>query len=493
MAYNVQFLKGSLTSYNNLTVKDSNTFYYIDEADNKQLYLGSLKLSNADEIAAAVDSITTNAEEIQKIKDNLGTLTGTKFEELAGKLATAEQDIINLKQRATDIEADVEDHETRLAAAEGKVTQFEGDISNLTDATTELGEKATQLRTDVDAAKGIADANATAIATLTADSGEGSVAQTVTDAINDFATKLSDNGDIDTFKELVDYVAKHGSEFSGLVGEVAANKDAISNLVGKEGQQGAIDAKIEAAIAAENLSQYATDEDLSTLSKSVDDVAGDVSDLKDRVDQHDLDLEQLGKDIAAETSRATDAETDLDDRLKVVEAMAGVGGDGEIGSIAQQIKDAKDEAILTATNNAKDYTNTEVSGAKTYAEGKAATAKTEAISETKEWANQTFATVAQGQKADTALQQSDIATGSTNGTITVKGSEVAVAGLGSAAFANTSDFDAANSAANALSAAQTYADGKMNEAKTHAETKAGEALTAAKAYTDTALTWGAIA
>lgn len=67
-------------------------------------------------------------------------------------------------------------------------------------------------------------------------------------------------------------------------------------------------------------------------------------------------------------------------------------------------------------------------------------------------------------KADTALQASDITTGTATGTIKVKGTDVAVAGLGSAAAANTTDFDAAGAAENAIkeldsSVAATAADG----------------------------------
>ena len=51
-----------------------------------------------------------------------------------------------------------------------------------------------------------------------------------------------------------------------------------------------------------------------------------------------------------------------------------------------------------------------------------------------------FATAAQGAKADSAVQS--VAEGSTNGTVAVDGSDVAVHGLGSAAYAATSDFQA---------------------------------------------------
>ena len=53
-------------------------------------------------------------------------------------------------------------------------------------------------------------------------------------------------------------------------------------------------------------------------------------------------------------------------------------------------------------------------------------------------------------KADTALQNASITTGSTNGTISVGGTDVAVKGLDSAAYAKTTDFDSAGAAAGVL-------------------------------------------
>lgn len=71
------------------------------------------------------------------------------------------------------------------------------------------------------------------------------------------------------------------------------------------------------------------------------------------------------------------------------------------------------------------------------------------------------ATAAQGAKADTALQSSSITSGSVNGTIAVKGSNVFVKGLGSSAYTETSAFDAAGSADSALKSAKEYADNLM--------------------------------
>ena len=65
-----------------------------------------------------------------------------------------------------------------------------------------------------------------------------------------------------------------------------------------------------------------------------------------------------------------------------------------------------------------------------------------------------FATAAQGAKADTAVQS--VVTGTVNGTILVDNVAVAVHGLGSAAYTNSSAYDTAGAAAQALADAKKY-------------------------------------
>ena len=80
------------------------------------------------------------------------------------------------------------------------------------------------------------------------------------------------------------------------------------------------------------------------------------------------------------------------------------------------------------------------------------------------------------------------AEGSTNGAIAVNGTAIPVHGLGSAAFAETSDFDAAGAAADALDDAKDYADGVAADAeqnaKDYADSAAADALQDAKDYAD---------
>lgn len=61
-----------------------------------------------------------------------------------------------------------------------------------------------------------------------------------------------------------------------------------------------------------------------------------------------------------------------------------------------------------------------------------------------------------------ALQQADITTGGANGTIAVKGADVAVKGLGSAAYTNADAYATAAQGALADSAVQTIAEGTVN-------------------------------
>lgn len=76
-------------------------------------------------------------------------------------------------------------------------------------------------------------ANTDAITKLNgADTVDGSVDKKIKDAINKFATDVSDNNTVDTFKELIDYAASHQGEYSTLSGEVQKNTTAIATLNG---------------------------------------------------------------------------------------------------------------------------------------------------------------------------------------------------------------------------------------------------------------------
>lgn len=109
----------------------------------------------------------------------------------------------------------------------------------------------------------------TAINTLNG-TGTGSVQKTVDDAIDAFAAKVSDDGTVNTLKELVDWVAEHGPEAGEMADGISQNAEDIDNLAKLIGTlpEGAtsttIVAYIAEAIAALNIGDYAKTSEMNT-------------------------------------------------------------------------------------------------------------------------------------------------------------------------------------------------------------------------------------
>lgn len=100
--------------------------------------------------------------------------------------------------------------------------------------------------------------------------GEGSVTKAVNDAIDAFATKATDNGTIDTFKELVDWVAAHPDIVNGLTGDINKLKAILKGFGTAEGESPEVKAYIDGAIKALKIGDYAKAADLTTLAARVE-------------------------------------------------------------------------------------------------------------------------------------------------------------------------------------------------------------------------------
>lgn len=118
---------------------------------------------------------------------------------------------------------------TRATEAEAKVL---ADANAYTDA--QITEKAyndsevRQLIADeATVARTAEKVNADAIAVLNG-AGEGSVDKKITDAFNKFATDVTDDDVVNSYKELIDYASSHGAEFTELVGTVTKNTNDIA-------------------------------------------------------------------------------------------------------------------------------------------------------------------------------------------------------------------------------------------------------------------------
>lgn len=93
--------------------------------------------------------------------------------------------------------------------------------------------------------------------------GEGSISKMIDAAINKFATDVSDDNVVNSYKELIDWAAEHGSEAAEMAGGIAENKTAITDLKAKVGElpEGAtattVVGYIAEAIAALSIGDYA--------------------------------------------------------------------------------------------------------------------------------------------------------------------------------------------------------------------------------------------
>lgn len=128
---------------------------------------------------------------------------------------------------------------------------------------------ATALQAEIDA-----KAKQTDLDTLTG-SGEGSIAKMIDDAFNDFSAKVTDDGVVNSYKELIDWAAEHGAEAAEMAAGISENKTAIANLKEFVGElpEGAtsttVVAYIAEAIAALGIGDYAKAADLTALAARV--------------------------------------------------------------------------------------------------------------------------------------------------------------------------------------------------------------------------------
>lgn len=100
-----------------------------------------------------------------------------------------------------------------------------GEVEAITGAATELAGRVTTAEGKITTLEG-------AVETLNG-TGEGSVKATVDAAINKFATDVTDDKVVNSFKELVDWAAEHGSDAAEMAEAIGKNAEAIAGLEGK--------------------------------------------------------------------------------------------------------------------------------------------------------------------------------------------------------------------------------------------------------------------
>ena len=212
------------------------------------LEAGKVK-DNADAIAAinnAETGILKQAKDYADGKDTAIAAAKKAGDDAATAVTTLENG--QVKTNKTDI--------TAINTKIGTVTEGKTIVDMISDAQTAATYDDKEVR-------GLIKNNKDAIDVLKGgDTIDGSVSKSIKDAINDFATKLSDDGTVNTFKELVDYVATHGSEYTAAIGDIAANKSAIDTLNGTGA--GSVSKTVNDAISGLNIDDYAKSADVES-------------------------------------------------------------------------------------------------------------------------------------------------------------------------------------------------------------------------------------
>lgn len=394
---------------------------------------------------------------------------------LETRLKAVEDDYLKAED-AEGLQANIDGVVERVAAIEGDYlkgadkTAIEGKIALKADQTAldaEI-ERATGieagLRTDVDAIKGdyLKAADKTEL--------QGNI-DTVAGAV-ELLTNGVDATKVDGVNDLIKYVEEHGTEVTGMQEDIAENAEAIEGVAGRmTTAEGKITA-VEGAVATK-VEKSVYDAKVEALEGADTAMAGRLDKLEaidhtayvaaDTALKNELNGEIAKKADASALTSAIEALEAADDgiieRVAAVEAQLGDGEGSVTDLIADAVADAKtemqgkiDEAVEAAKTDASNKDAVVLAEAQ-----KAATAVQTAL-DTHTGNADIHVAAADKTKWNAALQASDIAVGTANGTISVKGTDVAVKGLGSAAYAATTAFDASGSAAQALTDAKAYTD-----------------------------------
>lgn len=176
--------------------------------ENLTRYDGKIKKVITDADAQVLADAKTYADGLADNYDAVGTAQ-TKVNELANGAVKTNTDAIAILNGADTVEGSVakavKDVKTEL---EGKITDSEYDD--------------TALSGRVSTVEG-------AITTLNG-TGDGSVKKQIDDAFNTFATNITDDNVVNTYKELIDYCATHSAEAAEMAGEISKNAEAIKTL-----------------------------------------------------------------------------------------------------------------------------------------------------------------------------------------------------------------------------------------------------------------------
>lgn len=335
-------------------------------------------IASDEALTALAGRVTTAEGDIDALEGLVGEkAVGTQIDEKIAALklaetydpkgaADAKDDAIAAAKKAGD------DAQSAVDALAGKVGTVPADktvVKMIEEAQAAATYDDTTVKADI-------KANKEAIDTLNG-TGAGSVDKKITDAFNDFATKVSDDAVVNTYKELIDWAATHGAEAAEMAAEITALQNILDGI-GGEGEKATVVAYVQDAISALKIGDYAKAADLTALAgrvttaeAAIEVINGtEAGSIKKALEDAKADAtEKANAAQAAAEKKATDLNSAMDTRVKAVEgSVETLTGTGE-GSVSKALSDAKAYAdglagnydakgdAAQALSDAKGYTN----------------------------------------------------------------------------------------------------------------------------------------
>lgn len=464
----VKFVAATLAGYQGLTNKDANTLYFVEEE--QRIYKGDTPYSGGiyEKVNALPKQGKINTLYIVGDKgDNVAYWDGTKYITVV-KPTTVAEDLSALTKRVTTAEGNISAADEKLTAIQG---EGEGSIKKAAVDAKQAAIDAAATDATSKADKALKDAKADS-ATKKTEAIEAAAAET-TKQVTAAKTELQAN---------IDKKANKATTLAGYGIADAYTKDEANTAIAAA-VANAHHLKREIVSVLPEVSEANEDTIYMVPDAGSTDAAGSnksvyteymlVNGAFERIGTSDVDLSNyFTKDQVTDAISTAKGEAATDAQTKADAAKAAA-----IATAAADATTKADAAQAAAITEAGKKADKALKDAKTYSDGLA----------------KNYATAAQGAKADSAVQAADVVSGTANGTISVKGSNVAVKGLGSAAYQNSGAFDASGAAAGALTEAKAYADTKkteaVNAAAADATTKANNALASAKEYANGLIEW----
>lgn len=444
----VKFVQGSAAEFALLESKDENTLYFID--DERRIYRGSIPMSGGiyTSVASLPGTGEVNTLYLNTTDGSVSYWDGTQYVTLikaTGKTITTPGDDNHL----ATTKAVVDYVATQIADLD--VNALEGRVSTL--------------ESEMDAAEGRLNTVEGQITTINGE-GEGSIKKALSDAKAYTDTVAEGKADAEHTHEIAD--------ITGLQGALDGKADKATTLAGygitDAYTKGEADTKIaEAVAAAPHLKRSivevlpdAGEADQNTIYMVGTGAGSEDSSYEEymlingafeRIGTSDVDLTNYAtKEYAdqAEADAISTAATDATQKATIAETNAKSYADGLIAGL-----DVEDSAVVgqyvsavAEVDGKIQVTRAQLPAKPVIAEGAtngtiSVDGEDVAVHGLKSAAfteSTAYATAAQGALADSALQKADITTGSANGTIAVDGTDVAVKGLGSAAYTESSAY-----------------------------------------------------